>query len=163
MPAWEDNLTRLNETLKEGSFRHGVTFVPVSSLAEQYYCELKVEHEFIQGEVPTEAKTEGSLVHDQVFEMQKTSLAKLIKTIRSRPAAIASFLIGAKIAEINFAGIPDAVFFEGGRPRYVIELKTTTGDPGVVWQDHEVQAKTYGLLLDCMGFDPWGLTALSSR
>jgi len=33
----------------ETTFRHDLSFVPVSSIAGQYYCEVKVDHEYVRG------------------------------------------------------------------------------------------------------------------
>lgn len=43
--------------------------------------------------------------------------------------------------------------FVSGKPVFLIELKTTRGNPSRLYRDEVVQAKTYGLLLNLMGFD----------
>ena len=54
-------------------FRHGASFVPVSSIAEQYYCEYKLENEFALGEIPTEAKESGTTLHVELMPMERIS------------------------------------------------------------------------------------------
>jgi len=40
-----------------------------------------------------------------------------------------------------------------GRPLWLVELKTTRGDPASLWPDQMNQTRIYGLLLELMGFD----------
>jgi hypothetical protein len=148
---WKESMT---EPLRPRTvFRFDQAFVPVSSIAQQYYCEEKVEQEFIHGEVPSEAKDEGTRLHEQVLEMKKVELEELIELIETAPRAITSFGLHAQIGGIDVVGVPDAVITEKARPRWLIELKTTRGDPTRLWNDQLVQARVYGLLLDRMGFD----------
>ena len=41
----------------KGEFRHGTSFVAVSSIAEQYYCEYKLENEFALARSPPKPRT----------------------------------------------------------------------------------------------------------
>jgi CRISPR/Cas system-associated exonuclease Cas4 (RecB family) len=134
-------------------YRHGLRFVPVSSIAEQFYCEVKVDHEYTRGEVPTEAKQEGSATHEEVFVMKPTTPAEIVRDIRRKQTVTSTFLAVGKVDKLRIIGRPDAVIFHHGRPRWVVELKTTGRDPGSLWSDQVVQLKTYGLLLEKMGFD----------
>lgn len=149
---WEQSIQGLDETLQGTEFRHKLPFIPVSSIAAQYYCELKVDYEYTHGEVPSEAKQEGSIIHDQLLEMEGTTRDNLIQQVKERPICIASFLIGAKVNGLTIAGLPDAIVFLKGKPKLLIELKTTKGEL-ILWKDQEVQVKTYALLLESMGFD----------
>ncbi len=54
---------------------------------------------------------------------------------------------------LKVIGTPDHVIWSEGRPLWVVELKTTRGDPTPLWEDQENQARIYGLLLERMGFD----------
>jgi len=143
----------LPELLQGHQFRHGLSFIPVSSLARQYYCELKVDHHYTVGDIPTEAKEEGELIHERLLAMERVALQDFIREVESKPKYEAAFPVGARVGEIVVAGKPDLVIFHRTRPRYLVELKTTAGDPGRLWRDQAVQAKTYGLLMDLMGFD----------
>src|SRR5207245_9494516 len=51
-----------------------------------------------------------------------------------------------------------AVIFVKSRTLFIVELKTTVGDPGILYQDQEFQAGIYGLILEGMGFDCRELT-----
>ena len=142
------------ELFQQGqSFRHGISMVPTSGIAGQYYCEQKVEMEYLHGEIETEAKTEGEILHKQMIQMTKTTLGNLIKNIKKRKILVASFPIFARFSGLVIAGVPDAVVFLKGTPMYLIELKTTKGDTSRLWKDQLVQVGTYGLILEEMGFD----------
>jgi len=89
--------------------------------------------------------------------MEKVGFDELAGHIESSPRAVVTFGVHGRIREIDVAGFPDAVVFEFTRPRWVIELKTTRGDPTRLWDDQLVQVRVYGLLLERMGFDCSGM------
>ena len=134
-------------------FRHGISMIPTSSMAEQYYCEQKVEMEYIHGDVETEATREGRILHQQLIQMKSITRDNLIKSIKKRKLVAASFPIFARFSGLVLAGLPDAVVFVKGVPTYLIELKTTKGDTSRLWKDQLVQVRIYGLILQEMGFD----------
>ncbi len=154
---WKDSL---REGIPEGvgAYRHDLPFVGASTVAQQFYCEAKVENEYTLGEVPTEGKAIGADLHDEIFAMEEVEQEDLIRHIEESPSLTASFGLYAQIGDLRVAGLPDAVIFENGRPRWVVELKTTRGDPSRLWRDQAVQVKIYGMLLERMGFDCSGLT-----
>jgi hypothetical protein len=127
-------------------------------MAGQYYCELKVDNSFLKGKIQTEAKTEGDLLHTEILAMKKTTVEQVVKKIEEKTTYAASFPLAALVDGIILAGRPDAVIFEQGKPSFVVELKTTIGDPSILYQDQEFQAGIYGLILDGMGFDCSDLT-----
>ncbi len=154
-PDWKASLAeRLEPTAR---YRFDQPFVPVSSIAQQYYCEQKVEQEFIHGEVPSEVKDIGTELHDQVLEMEKVKLDDLVEHIEKSARAVVTFGVHGRVGEMEVIGIPDAVITERGRPKWVVELKTTRGDPTRLWPDQLVQVRVYGLLLETMGFDCSGM------
>jgi hypothetical protein len=134
-------------------FRHGILAVPASGIAEQYYCEWKVELEYIHRRVETESKREGQEFHERLIVMQKAALKDIIEGIKHKKLFVASFPIVASFSQLVLVGIPDAVVFERGVPTLLIELKTTEGDTSRLWDDQLVQARTYGLILEEMGFE----------
>lgn len=155
--SWKDSL-REDAPESGTAYRHGVRFVGASTLSQQFYCEAKVENEYRLGEVPTEGKEIGSGLHDEIFAMEKVEREDLIRHIEESPSLTASFGLSARVGGLFIAGVPDAVIFENGRPRWVAELKTTSGDPSRLWPDQALQVKIYGLLLERMGFDCSNLT-----
>ncbi len=127
-------------------------------MAGQYYCELKVDNSYVKGDIQTEAKTAGDLLHEEILAMRKTTVDQVVKNIDKKPVYAASFPLASLVNGIVLAGRPDAIIFEKGRPLFVVELKTTVGDPSILYQDQEFQAGIYGLILDGMGFDCSDLT-----
>lgn len=160
--SWKDSL---REDVPQGgtAYRHGVLFVGAATVAQQFYCEAKVENEYRLGEVPTEGKEIGTDLHDAIFAMEPVKREDLIRHIEESPSLTASFGLHARVGGFPVAGVPDAVIFEKGRPRWVVELKTTAGDPSRLWPDQAMQVKIYGLLLERMGFDCSNLTLVLIR
>jgi hypothetical protein len=66
--SWKDSL---REDIPEGGplYRHDLAFVGASTVAQQFYCEAKVENEYMLGEVPSEGKDVGTDLHDEIFAM----------------------------------------------------------------------------------------------
>ena len=144
----------MSEPLATGkAYRFDQSFVVASSIAQQYYCEAKVEQSYVHGDIPSEAKEAGTNLHEEVLAMEKVELKDLVERIEKAPLLTASFGVHGRILDVDVAGMPDAVVFEKSVPRWVIELKTTKGDPTRLWDDQLVQVRVYGLLLEKMGFD----------
>jgi CRISPR/Cas system-associated exonuclease Cas4 (RecB family) len=151
---WEESMRNFKEQLQAGqSFRHGISMVPTSGIAGQFYCEQKIEMEYLLGEIETEAKTEGEKLHEQLIQMTKTTRADLVRSIKKEKILVASFPIYARFSGLVVVGVPDAIVFLKGIPAFLIELKTTMGDTSRLWKDQLLQAQIYGLILDEMGFD----------
>lgn len=107
--SWEKNLRSLSETLSAtGEFRHGIPFIPVSSIAGQYFCELKVDHEYTKGEIPSEAKAEGVSMHMELLAMKKTNLDRIIEGIQKKLIHMASFPVVARFKDLIIGGKPDS-------------------------------------------------------
>ena len=153
--SWVEAVARLKERFECGAdnLRHGMAWIPASGIASQYYCEQKVEMEYTVGEIETEAKVEGRVLHKMLIRMRKTELDAIVKGIQTRKVYAASFPLGAGFNGVFLVGIPDIVVFLQSRPAFVLELKTTRGDTSKLWKDQAVQAQVYGLLLDQMAFD----------
>jgi CRISPR/Cas system-associated exonuclease Cas4 (RecB family) len=150
---WEESMRNFKELQEGQTFRHGISMIPASGIAGQFYCEQKVEMEYVHGEIETEAKTEGERLHEQLIQMSKTTRHDLIRSIKKRKILVASFPIYARFSGLAIVGVPDAVVFLKGTPTFLIELKTTKGDTSRLWKDQLLQAQIYGLILDEMGFD----------
>jgi CRISPR/Cas system-associated exonuclease Cas4 (RecB family) len=140
-----------------GEFRHGVPFVAVSSIAEQYYCEYKVENEFALGEIPTETKDSGTALHDELMPTERITREEFAKLVCKSEPTLAVLDVWGLAGGLRVVGEPDHIVWSGGKPLWVIELKTTRGDPNPLWEDQESQVRIYGLLLDRMGFDCSGM------
>jgi hypothetical protein len=64
--------------------------------------------------------------------------------------AVEMFIIG-KYKDVFLVGKPDAVMITKGRPIVIFEFKFSKS--GIAYPSHHVQAQTYGLILENMGFD----------
>jgi predicted RecB family nuclease len=158
MPAnWKENLSAAQSLLGGKEFRHGVEAIAASSIGTQFFCEMKVEQGFIHGEIETEEKTEGDVLHEQLLAMQPTTQRELLEGIEKRKLYVASFPLAAEFGNLVLMGVPDAIVFQNGRPTYVLELKTTRGDATILYDGQRAQTVIYGLLLDQVGFDCQGL------
>ncbi len=150
---WRDALRERDLPSVEPRFRHALSFVNVSSIAKQFYCEEKVEQEYTRGEVPSDVKDAGTDLHEEILAMKPVEREELIKHIEEAPSLAASFRLSVEVGSLRVVGVPDAVIFERSKPEWLIELKTTRGDHTKLWRDQLLQAKIYGLLLERMGFD----------
>ena len=137
----------------QGEFRHGTSFVAVSSIAEQYYCEYKLENEFALGEIPTETKDSGAALHDELMPTERISRKEFVKLVSKKAPTLAVVGVWGSAGGLKVVGVPDHIIWSEGKPLWVVELKTTRGDPNPLWEDQENQVRVYGLLLDRMGFD----------
>lgn len=153
--AWQDNIRMKDRESIESKvpLRFDLPWVPISTVAQQFYCEVKVDLEYRLGKVPTPEKEEGTVLHDEIIEMEPVSSEELVKSIKKKPLCFCTFPVFGKVEDITIFGIPDAVLFRKSIPSHLIELKTTRGDVGRLWRDQVVQVKTYALALDLMGFD----------
>src|SRR5712692_884341 len=134
-------------------FRHETSFVAVSAIAEQYYCEYKLENGFVLGEIPTETKNSGTAVHGELMPTEEISKEGFAKLVSKKKPSLAVLGLWGSAGGLKVIGTPDHIVWSKGKPLWVVELKTTKGDPTPLWEDQENQVRIYGLLLDRMGFD----------
>jgi hypothetical protein len=152
---WDDLWKREEEFITQGKrdLRHGVSSVGVSTLAGQFYCEYKVENEFALGEIATEAKEEGTLLHDELIPMKPISKDGFVKLVSQKRPSYAVLRVWGELADIRLVGEPDHIIWSEEKPLWLVELKTTAGDPKALWDDQLNQILIYGALLEKMGFD----------
>jgi hypothetical protein len=162
MTAWKRQLERYNSLLKqiaeskkkgEGLLRFGRCSVRASDVAGQYYCEKKVELEYLCGEVETETKNQGSEAHENLLEgTEEASREDVWKAVYGEePVLACEWLLLAEYSGVVLAGQPDAVLFVGGVPLVVFEYKFSGSRRA--YPSYHVQAGFYGLLLKSLGFD----------
>ncbi|MDA4128880.1 MAG: PD-(D/E)XK nuclease family protein [Thaumarchaeota archaeon] len=152
---WEDLWKREGEFLSSGKpeYRHDTAFVGVATIAEQFYCEYKVENEFAFGEIPTEVKEKGTDLHDELIPQVAISRKRFAKLVQGKKPSFAVLRVWGKVGNLRILGMPDHIVWAEGKPLWVVELKTTGGDPTSLWDDQLAQIRIYGLLLQSMGFD----------
>jgi CRISPR/Cas system-associated exonuclease Cas4 (RecB family) len=161
MPEWKAQIERFDSLLKElkqnreqsGRLRFGRSVIVASDIAEQFFCEKKVEMEYLHGEVETEAKNIGTEAHEKLTEdSKKVKREELWQDIYGdKPMLALEMFLLAKHGDVLLAGKPDSVLFARGYPLVVFEYKFSRSD--VDYLSYHVQAQTYGLLLENMGFD----------
>jgi CRISPR/Cas system-associated exonuclease Cas4 (RecB family) len=152
---WERLWEREEEFFDSGKeeFRHGVSFVAVSSIAEQYYCEYKLENEFALGEIPTETKDSGTALHAELMPTERITREEFAEMVSRKEPSLGVLGVWGSAGGLKVVGEPDHIIWSRGKPLWVLELKTTRGDPTPLWEDQENQVRIYGLLLEKMGFD----------
>jgi hypothetical protein len=152
---WDSLWRREREFMLSGerSFRHGTSFVAVSMIAGQFYCEYKAENQLTLGEVPTEAKDQGTDLHDELVPQEPITEKQFSELVSRKQPSYAVLKVWGTIGGLQLIGVPDHIVWSEGRPLWLVELKTTKGDPTSLWPDQVNQIRIYGLLLDRMGFD----------
>lgn len=162
MNKWERQLEFYESLAKEitekqqkgkGELRFDSHIVLASDVAEQFFCERKVEMQYLHGEVETEAKTIGTEAHEKLLQdsvrIRRMELWQEI--YGKKPVFALEMLLLAKHKDVVLAGRPDSVLFQRGFPLIVFEYKFTKSR--IAYMTHHVQARAYGLLLRNMGFD----------
>lgn len=137
------------------SLRHGLAAVPVHLLAEQLYCERKVDLalDFPEVERPTAELTAGAAGHEAlaapaepIARAELDALVEAGETIR-----LHEYGFRGTVGAVPLAGRPDAVFLEGRSARLVLEFKFSA------WRrpfpSHRLQLLAYGYLLGQNGYD----------
>jgi hypothetical protein len=161
MRKWEHQLKAyysLMEELEkrekgESNLRFDRSFIFASDIAEQYFCEKKVEMQYLYGDVETEEKSIGTEGHEKLLEDSvKIKTQELWKKIYGKTLTFALEMpLLAKYKDVVLVGRPDSVLFQNGYPLIVFEYKFSKS--GTAYRTHHVQARTYGILLKNMGFD----------
>jgi len=152
---WDALWRREKEFLLSGekNLRHRTSFVAVSTIAGQFYCEYKVENEVAFGEVPTEAKDMGTDLHDELIPQKPITEKEFVDLVNRKQPSYAVLNVWGTVGGLRLVGTPDHIVWSEGRPLWLVELKTTKGDPTSLWPDQMNQVRIYGLLLELMGFD----------
>lgn len=133
--------------------RHHVSWAGVSDLTGQFYCEFKVENKYQLGEIPTEAKEEGTSFHDELIPQKPISREGFIKLVKQKKPTFAVLRVWGQLGDIQVIGMPDHIVWNDEKPRWLVELKTTSREPTTLWPDQRAQVIIYGALLEKMGFD----------
>jgi len=151
----EEYLSFLKEVAedREGILKFGRKVIAASDIAEQFFCEKKVEMQYLYGEIETEAKIVGTEGHSRLLEdVVKVRREELWQKIYGEnPVLALESLFFAKFNDIIIAGKPDSILFRNGLPLVVLEHKFSRRL--VAYETYHVQARMYCLLLGNIGFD----------
>jgi hypothetical protein len=138
--------------------RHNLSRVNVTDISEQRYCEMKVEKKYSRKETATTfSKRKGLELHDTILPGPTQSLDQIIHGIESLAVFTTLFPLMGKHKEVVIAGRPDATIFVQGRPKFLVELKTTYRNSLTIWKNEIIQTGIYAFLLEQMGFECSGL------
>jgi len=162
MTTWKQQLEKYNFLLElivqrkeknEGDLRFNRCSIRASDVAGQYYCEKKIELEYLYGEVETETKNQGTEAHENLLEgSEAVGQEDLWKAVYGKELVLAlEWLLLAEYNDIILVGQPDSVLFENGFPLVVFEYKFSRSKRA--YPSYHVQAGFYGILLKSIGFD----------
>lgn len=148
-------ITELAEKVEKGkgNLRFGLPAVAVSSIANQYYCEKKVELTQRYGRKETTEMKLGNEAHEKLLaDTVKTRREKVWKQIASGlPTMAREMPLLGKYRGIILMGLPDGIFFVNGAPELLLEHKFTKSCRP--WREYHIQARVYCLLLYLIGFN----------
>ncbi|MGC9014955.1 MAG: PD-(D/E)XK nuclease family protein [Thermoproteota archaeon] len=122
-------------------------------LAEQYYCEKKVEMALLQGKEETLEMKLGKEAHEHLLKgttvVEREQL--LNKIYSGKPVLVREMLLIGKHKDVVIIGLADAVCFYQKRPVFLFEYKFSSRLRP--FREHHVQAKLYCYLLHLMGWN----------
>jgi hypothetical protein len=152
---WQDFEKREKAFMKSGKhdLRHHVSWAGVSDLTGQFYCEIKVENAYKLGEIATEAKEEGTAFHNELIPQKPITRDGFVNLVKQKEPTCAVLRVWGQLGDIGVIGLPDHIIWSEMKPRWLVELKTTSREPSPLWPDQRAQAVIYGALLEKMGFD----------
>jgi len=143
------------EVPEPGPLRHGRRQVGVSTLASQWYCELKIELKHLHPEIRalSPALDLGTEGHERLSAGARpiTRLYFEKDVAECRELYLQESRFEAEIDGVPVVGVPDLVHLQGRRCDLVLEMKFSRRP--ALYVDRYVQAQTYGLLLAQNGFD----------
>lgn len=146
---------QLWEELKGSQSRYRLErkFLIASDIGSQYYCEQKLEYEYIHGKTETPELALGGEGHETIIEeFEITTPQDLWDDIYTKDQLIvAEFLLISKYKDVYLAGRPDILFFINRIPILLFEFKFskyTEDFPG-----RHAQAQTYAMILKQLGFN----------
>jgi hypothetical protein len=116
---------RLRDPVKAERLKFNQLYVKASAIAEQFYCELKVEMGHLHGRVETENKREGSEGHEtlQSGSLEADRREILRRVFSGRTVIVHELPLLTGYRDVVLVGQPDAILFKGGDPLVVFEYK----------------------------------------
>jgi hypothetical protein len=149
----ERSLSERLQNANDSSLRFNQLYIRASEIAEQYYCERKVEMGHLHGRVETETKRQGSEGHESLqaesVEVERSEL--LDEIFGGEPVIVHELPLLADYRGVVLAGQPDAIIFRGGLPVALFEYKFSNSP--VPYPSYHAQARVYGMILEGAGFD----------
>lgn len=156
---WEDSLRKGAQPC-QSKIRFDLSYVPISHFAKQYFCEQQLDYEYSVGKETSEKEIEGTFIHEEVFAAEEVDLEQILESIENSDFYRCTLPLYFEINGILFSGTPDEIIFSKGKPVFLIELKTTSGNPYSLYKNQTIQAEAYAFALGDMGFDCYNLCIL---
>lgn len=145
----------LGKTIQQNTnlLRYGKKCVGASTIADQFYCERKVELRVIHGEKESEELIIGREGHEGlVIGIEKSSHKQTWKrTYEGNLIWLVECIFFAMFNNTYFAFIPDRVLVEYPKVRLLVEYKFSKYTSP--FKSRQVQLQAEGLLLKTLGFD----------
>lgn len=137
----------------KGILKFDRRYVIPSDICSQFYCEQKLEQEYLTGKVITDEMAHGVEGHTRIVEdFEPVSMEEAWKYIYTKEkTALAEFIFIAPYKKIFLIGRPDVIFFIGGNPIVLFEFKFSEYDSDFL--SRHAQAQCYGLIMREIGFD----------
>jgi len=139
----------------EPLLRYGRRTVPVSTIAQQFYCEKAVQYSIEQPRGPTLAMLSGIAGHDAVASLGIAMPADqaVVEAVAAREEALCiyEFRLGWRHDGVTVLGFVDEAWFRGGNVELVAERKFSASL--TIHTPYHVQAGLYCLGLGEMGFN----------
>ena len=149
----ENSIRQRLRSPENPNLRFDKPYLRASEIAEQYYCERKVEMTNIHGRVETETKRQGTKGHESLLaESTLVERGEVLEEIFSGDHVIVQEMpLLAEHSGVPLVGQPDAVAFKDGCPTMVLEAKFSRSP--LPYRSYHAQARVYGRMLDGAGFD----------
>jgi hypothetical protein len=154
--TWQQSLILINHRelpVSKISLRHNYERIPIHKMADQLFCEMKIDFD---EEYPSERspeKIEGLIIHDSLVPTKKEDIETVINIIENGKDVFAKFGTYFNYKGVVIIGKHDGAFFQNGIPLYLLEIKSTKGTINEVYPSEKIQAYLYALALESMGFD----------
>jgi hypothetical protein len=152
-----DRYRQVYRSSREGEslLRYGRRTIPVSTIAQQFYCEKAVQYSIERPRAPTPEMLSGIAGHEAVATLGVTmtpdeAVVEAVAT-REKPLCIYEFRIGWCHDGVTILGFVDEAWFRGGSVELVAERKFSGRLD--FQKPYHVQASLYCLGLGEMGFN----------
>lgn len=140
---------------------YGIDSVRVADIAEQLFCEKKVELRLLHPEVKKGARQVAGLAGHEELSAYTVPISReeLNKQLASgEKVFLRESLFSGSYRGIPIVGRPDLVFFDGLRPQFLVDYKFSAKREA--YPDHRLQVALYGMLLHQNKFKTEGLVTI---
>jgi CRISPR/Cas system-associated exonuclease Cas4 (RecB family) len=150
--------------------------LPASTIAEYWYCPVKIYNKIRLGDIKTPNTIAGSQIHEeeaqevlkQLGPMKKVKIQSLfdamLHSYRNLTIALKekqilansekSILFRCIVPETGYIGLPDIADCINGKQPILVEVKTTGRIPKEVWMSHRIQIGVYIIGLERLSLKP---------